>query len=206
MKNYSTLLFILLSQFIFSQVGVGTDNPTPGYALDVNGSMLVQEDFKVNGYSNAGISSNDFKLLVRILNSTPPGEVAYLDMANVAVGPVNIADYVFTNLSRDNVTDVDLQFSATDYIVGLANFQYIGQHIVKGSGATIGHFRTRTFIRNGTWHLEMRNVSRDAASNNAITYNVTLIVYDRRYFKELPTLSLDMNGGVDGSIPAPVGL
>lgn len=206
MKNYIIILLALFTQLGFSQVGIGTESPTLGYELDVNGPMLVQDNFKVDAYANSGISSNDFKLLVRIINSVPPGELAYLDMANVTVGPVNIADYEFTNLSKDNVTDVNLQFDASKYIVGLANFQYTGQPIVKGPNARIGFFRTRTFVSGGTWHLEMRNVSRDVASDDAVTYNVTLIVYDRRYFKELPTISHNFGGGTSGDIPAPVGL
>lgn len=206
MKNYIVILLILFTQLGFSQVGIGTENPTPGYILDVNGTMLVQDEFKVDAYANTGITTNDYKLLVRLTNSTPPGELAYLDMSKITIGPVNIADYVFTNLSKDNLTDVDLQFDSTKYIVGLANFQYAGQHIVKGAGANIGYFRTRTYVSGGTWHIEMRNVSLDAASDDAITYYVTLIVYDRRYFKELTTISHDFRGSTTGSTRAPAGI
>lgn len=205
MKKYTFLLLFLITKIGLSQVGIGTDTPTPGYSLDVDGSMLVQENFKVNAYANQSLTDNDNKLLVRIINSTPPGEVAYLDLSTLNIAPVNIADYVFTNLSKDNVNDVNLQFDATKYIVGLANFQHTGEYIPK-SGSNQGHFVARTFISGGRWHLEIRNRTLDSPNNNAITYNVSLIVYDRKYFKTLTTISYNFGGNTTATIPAPVGL
>jgi|SRR5690554_467321 len=203
MKNFTIIFVFLIAQSGFSQVGIGTVNPDPLYELDVNGSMLIQDNFKVNEYTNQGIDNTDYKFLVRKTNSEPVGEVAYIDMSTLTVGPVNIADYTFTNLKADNVTTVNLQFDADKYIVGLANFQYVGRHITKSPNTNIGHFRTRTFVDNGTWHIEIRNVSLDADRDDAITYHVTLIVYDRKYFKELPSIEYNMGGSASGEAPSP---
>lgn len=198
----------MFAQVGFSQVGIGTNAPTPGFELDVDGSMLVQKNFKFKAVSSGTAQLSSIEFLLRLLNSEPVGEVARLDLKNASVGPINVINYTFTNLSLDNVEEVDLQFDASKYIVGLSNFRYEGVPIVKGGTGylDIGNFVTRTFIENGTWHLEMRNRSRDASTSNAITYHVTLIVYDRKYFKELPKITVDFREGINATTTKPVGL
>ncbi len=202
------LLFLLVVQFGYAQVGIGTTEPTPGYSLDVNGSKLVQDEFKLNTYSSQALNNNDYKLLVRLLNSSPTGKVAYLDINSVPTAPVNVADYVFTNLQKDNVTAVDLQFDADKYIVGLANLRQVGEHVVKIGSSNIGYFVNRTYVDavTNTWHIEIRNRTLDSPNDNAIEYHVTLIVYDKAYFKTLPVISYNFGGGTTAIIPAPSGL
>lgn len=206
MKQF-IIIFLLFAQVGFSQIGIGTTKPTPGYELDVDGSLLVQKNFKFKSTSSETTQLSDVEFLHRLLNSEPAGEVARLDLKNAPVGPINVINYTFNNLLSDNVEDVDLQFDASKYIVGLSNFRYEGIPIEKGSNnLDIGNFVTRTFIENGTWHLEMRNRTRDAAVDNAITYHVTLIVYDRKYFKELPKITVDFQGGTNASTSKPAGI
>lgn len=202
------LLFLLVVQFGYAQVGIGTTEPTPGYSLDVNGSKLVQGEFKLNNYATQTLNNNDYKLLVRLLNSSPVGKIAYLDLDSVQIAPVNVADYVFTNLQKDNVIAVNLQFDADKYIVGLANLRHIEQHVVKSGTTNIGYFVNRTYVNSdtNTWHIEIRNRTLDSPSDNAIEYHVTLIVYDKAYFKTLPVISHNFGGGTTATIPAPSGL
>jgi hypothetical protein len=208
MKNIF-LILLFIAQFGYSQVGIGTTEPTPGYSLDVNGSKLVQDEFKVNNYTTRTLNNTDYKLLVRLLNSSPVGKVAYLDLNSVPTAPVNVADYVFTNLQKDNVTAVDLQFDADKYIVGIANLRHVGEHVVKIGGDNIGYFVNRTYVDGvtNTWHIEIRNRTLDSPNDNAVEYHVTLIVYDKAYFKSLPVISYDFGGSATtGTIPAPAGL
>lgn len=208
MRNSILILLLLLAQLGFSQVGIGTDSPTSGYQLDVAGSVLIQEEFKLTPFTDETSEYDDFKFLTRLLNSEPVGEVAKLDLGKVKVAPINIFDYKFTNLSLDNVTSVNLQYDADKYVVGLSNFRYEGINIMKGrlygSGyVLIGNFVSRTYIHNGTWHIEIRNRGRDAASNNAITYYVTLIVYDKKYFRKLNTIEKDFRGETTAQADSP---
>ena len=198
----------MFAQVGFSQVGIGTNAPTPGFELDVDGSMLVQKNFKFKAVSSGTTQLSSIEFLLRLLNSEPVGEVARLDLKNASVGPINVINYTFTNLSLDNVEEVDLQFDASKYIVGLSNFRYEGIPIQKGGTnfLDIGNFVTRTYIKEGSWHLEMRNRSRDAEISNAITYHITLIVYDRKYFKELPKITVDFREGTNATTTKPVGL
>lgn len=207
MKIY-TLLILFFTQLCVSQVGIGVENPTPGFALEVDGSLLVQKEFKVDALPSGTTPSTSFEFLLRLHNSNPVGEVTKLNLTALPVGPINVANYTFTNLSLDNVTEVNLQFDATKYVVGLSNVRYDGIPILKGGTGyvDIGNFVSRTYIKGGTWHLEMRNRTKDAATNNGITYHVTLIVYDKKYFKELPPISVNFGGGTTATTTKPVGL
>ena len=198
----------MFAQVGFSQVGIGTNTPTSGFELDVDGSMLVQKNFKFNAVSSGTTQLSSIEFLLRLLNSEPVGEVARLDLKNASVGPINFINYTFKNLFLDNVQEVNLQFDASKYIVGLSNFRYEGIPIQKGGTnfLDIGNFVTRTYIKEGSWHLEMRNRSRDAEISNAITYHITLIVYDRKNFKELPKITVDFREGTNATTTKPVGL
>lgn len=208
MRYIIFLAVLFCAQFGFSQVGIGTEAPTPGYSLDVNGSLLVQKEFKHKTFPLENIQNLESQFLVRVENSVPPGEVKRLDLSQIPVGPINIADYVFENILGDNLVDVDLQFDSSKYIVGLGNFRYTGAPILKGSTnyGNIGNFVTRTFVSGGTWHIEIRNRAHDAPISAGIKYYVTLIVYDRKYFKELAPIDVNMGGGNTGSTPIPTEL
>lgn len=208
MRIYTLLSFLFFTPIAISQVGIGITNPTPGYALEIDGSLLVQKEFKVDALPSGTTPSTNFEFLLRLLNSDPVGEVTKLDLTALPVGPINVANYTFTNFSLDNVTEVDLQFDATKYVVGLSNVRYEGIPIQKGGSGyvDIGNFVSRTYIKNGKWHLEMRNRTKDAASSNAITYHVTLIVYDKKYFKELAPITVNFGGGNNATTTKPAGL
>lgn len=210
MRNYILLLPLLLAHFGFAQVGIGTTTPTAGYNLDIKGDLLVQKDFNIGSLENVKAQDGDFKFLFRLLNSSPVGEVAKLNMGKIDVGPINIANYKFTGLSRDNLEDVNLNYDATKYIVGIADIRYIGAPVRKirnsnNEWTMMGYFVSRTFISGGTWHLEIRNPLRDNSSGS-VSYEVTLIVYDRKYFRELSVIEVDFDNNTTGSAPAPSGL
>src|SRR5690554_2245309 len=207
MKLY-IIIFLLFAQVGFSQVGIGTNTPTSGFELDVDGSMLVQKNFKFNAVSSGTTLLSSIEFRLRLLNSEAVGEVGRLDLKNASVGPINFINYTFKNLFLDNVQEVNLQFDASKYIVGLSNFRYEVIPIQKGGTnlLDIGNFVRRTYIKEGSWHLEMRNRSRDAEISNGITYHITLIVYDRKYFKELPKITVDFREGTNATTTKPVGL
>lgn len=191
----------------FAQVGIGTTDPQA--ELDVNGSLLVQAEVNVGTLPTVVHADEDFKLLTRLTNSEPLGELTVLNVDSLTVAPINLINYRFNNINLDNLTDVDLQYDATKYIVGVANFRYIGDAIKKtpiNGKKSIGAFVVRTFVKSGNWHLEIRNRFLDLEANtpNGIQYHVTLIVYDKSYFKNLPPITTNLNGsqtGVASAIP-----
>lgn len=199
------LFYILLCCpfFLTAQVGIGTDNPQAD--LDIEGSLLIQGNTKIKSINSIGPTEEGYKYLMRLPNSTPAGEIRRLDVDSLTVAPVNVINYTFTNFPLDNLQDVDLQYDSSKYIVALANFQYDGYPIQKGSmtgnARSIGNFVSRTFINNGTWHLEIQNRSLNLAAGQSLTYHVTLVVYDRSYFRQLEPVNVNMGGQNTGTAP-----
>jgi len=205
MKQLILLYFLFAISPFFAQVGIGTINPQAD--LHVNGSLLVQDEFKITpSLPVVNATDENFKLVTRLTNSSPIGEVNILNVDSLNVAPINIVNYEFTNLEGDNMTDVNLQYDTNKYIVGVSNFQYIGDAVRKQTSASansIGTFVIRTFEDDGTWHIEIRNRFLDITSGS-VSYKVTLIVYDKSYFKNLPVINTNLNGsnvGTASSVP-----
>jgi len=195
------LPFLLLSLGpISAQVGIGTTNPQAD--LHIAGDALVQTGFMMNNLTTVDATDQDFQLVTRVTNSSPVGEITVLDVNAKSVAPVNVIEYSFTNVYLDNLTDVDLQYDETKYVVGIANFQHTGDAVKKipaGATFSIGHFVVRTFTSGGTWHLEIRNVDLDLDIGDSLDYYVQLIVYDKSYFRYLPPITSNLGGSKIGS-------
>ncbi len=195
-----TLILLVFSTTIFAQIGIGTDNPQAD--LHVAGDMLIRDEFKLGALGTVASTDEDFMLLTRSKTSNPVGKVTKLDVSELSVAPVNIVDYSFSNISLDNLRDVNLQYDASKYIVGVANFRYLGDPIKKvnaGGTKSIGNFVVHTFISGGTWHLEIRNQTLDLDPSDSVSYEITLVVYDRSYFRYLDPITTDLGGNNSGS-------
>lgn len=201
MKDLYCLIIVLLSAgFCFGQAGIGTENPQA--PLHIAGDLLVQDSFKVTNIGVVNQTDQDFKLVTRMLTSTPLGELTVLDVSVLDNAPINVFTYEFTNLSSDDLTDVNLQFNASNYVVGIADLRQTSGHVTKtnfsATRKSIGQFVARTFISGGTWHLEIGNRILNAPSNVPVSYTVTIIVYGRLFFRQLPPITSSM-GSVNGS-------
>lgn len=205
MRKFLLLITFLTYLPIFAQVGIGTTSPDTD--LHVAGSMLVQKEFNINQLDTVASTDEDFKLLTRIKNSSPGGEISKLDVDNLTVAPINLVNYRFHNLLGDNLTDVNLQLDTDKYIVGIANFRYIGdavQKLILPGDDGFGNFVLRVFESGGEWHLEIGNRFLDPLIGGTVEYQLTLIIYDKSYYRKLDPIFTDMNGsntGVASSIP-----
>lgn len=199
------ILYILLFTFshAFAQVGIGTTNPLAD--LHVAGSVAIQENFKTNVLPTVTNKDEDFKLLTRKTNSIPiTGEITRLNVDELTVAPINVFKYQFKNLSYDNLVDFDLSFETDKYIVGIADFRYIGAPVIKtainDNLSSIGAFVVRVFESNSTWHLEIQNrYLNTTLESNAVSYEFTLIVYDTSFYRKLPIIRTDLNGKNSGT-------
>jgi len=205
MKQY-TLIFLFLSLLANAQVGIGTTTPVTD--LHVVGDLLVQTGFTLGTLNTVSATEEDFKLITRVTNSIPVGEVSDLDVNTINVAPINTIDYHFTNVSLDNLTDVDLLFDASKYVIAISNFRYVGDAIKKrtinGNRKQIGVFVAHAFVSGGTWHLEIRNRNLDLDVGDSLEYYVTLVVYDKSFYRHLTPITTNLNGnntGTASSIP-----
>jgi hypothetical protein len=205
MKQF-TILFFFLSLFANAQVGIGTTAPAAD--LHVVGDILVQTGLTVATLNTVSPTEENFKLITRVTNSLPVGEVSDLDVSTISVAPINTIDYHFTNISLDNLTDVDLLYDETRYIVAVSNFRYVGDAIkkrtVNGNKKQIGVFVVNAFTSGGTWHLEIRNQILDLDVGDSLEYYVTLVIYDKSFYRHLTPITTTLNGnntGTASSIP-----
>src|SRR5690606_1175273 len=207
-KIITSFLVFFIFHGVFAQVGIGTSNPEAD--LDVNGSMLIQSNLNISTLKTVNKTDENFRLLTRVTNSSPIGEITVLNVDSLTVAPINVVNYHFNNIKLDNLTNVNLQYDANKYIVAISNFRYLGDPIKKavaGDTKSIGAFVSRVFVdSDNKWHLEIRNRFLDLENNPKIKieYQVTLIIYDKSYFRHLPVISTNLNRsntGTASSIP-----
>ncbi|WP_100803833.1 hypothetical protein [Ulvibacter sp. MAR_2010_11] len=205
MKKFPLLIFVLSINLITAQVGIGTTTPTAD--LQVVGDVLVQDSFKTGSLGTVSGAEEGFKLLTRNTSSNPVGEITVLDVDQLNVAPVNVVDYHFTNIHLDNLSDVNLQYDSNKYVVGVANFRQTGDAVKKttvSGNKSIGTFVVRTFASSGTWHLEIQNRDLDLDAGDSLEYYVTLIVYNKSYFRNMPSINTNLGGsntGIASSVP-----
>lgn len=209
LKTSIFISFFFVCSSLLAQVGIGT--LTPQADLDVNGQMLIQSSLRIGKLPTVNSQDEDFKLITRVTNSNPVGEITVLNVDSLTVAPINVVNYRFNNVKSDNLTSVNLQYEAKKYVVAISNFRYTGDPIKKvqvDGGKSIGAFVSRVFVdTDGKWHLEIRNRFLDLGPNppTPIKYRVTLIVYDKSYFRHMPVIVTNLNGnnhGTASSIPA----
>lgn len=207
------LLFFVISMNSFGQVGIGTTSPETD--LHIAGSALIQDELKTTKLGSTNNTDINFKLITRLTNSSPLGEITKLDVDNLSVAPINILKYRFVDISRDNLEDIDLSFESSRYLIAISNFRYIGDPITKQNVSghdrpSIGNFITRVFTATSfsnpsidTWHIQIQNTYLDAASESDIEYEVTLIVYDKSYYRSLDPIEVNLGGSNTGNVSAP---
>lgn len=203
--NLLYITFIINVFAIQAQVGIGTENPETD--LHVAGDVLIQNTLEFGSISKINNTEENFKLLTRIKNSNPPGEIKVLDIDQLTVPPISVINYHINNIIYENVTDLDLGYDNEKYLLGLANFRIVGDPLQKadvGTTQSIGNFANRLFENNGTWHLEIRNRRLNLPLADSVEYYITLLVYDKKYFKALPDITTNLGGlnsGNASSIP-----
>ncbi len=189
-KKLSLGIFIILfSQFSFAQVGINTETPRPGSALDINGSMKAANVLLPQNLP--AISPTERETFVYLVQNQTTGAIEHLDLAatgSTTGGISSILTYQLTNVLGDWVLDFDTKISATDYALVILSAWF--DQDLEGNNPAPPVARTKQI--GDTWHLEADYSAVSSDANG--TWNITCVVYPKTYAKIFPLQTVNMNG------------
>lgn len=204
---------ISLSITAYSQIGIGNTNPRG--ALDVTGNIVVDGSLYLNNVVSA--TSNPY-LLVRSLDTTPPGELKLLDVSIREVAPVNKYKIQVTNVTGKEVNGLSTNLPTSKYIVAITDAVYKNA-VVDATTISSGGTTTYTY---GSYFTEVTKVNRNingvstevyainmdfkgggspstATTNANKTWEFSLIVFEKALVKDWGTVNGSVTSGANYS-------
>jgi len=203
MKRIFILALLLFSQMGFGQVGIGTNTPTE--KLEVVGDVLLTGTLETKKIPTIGTDVENFKFLARVTNSSPVGLIKQLNTDNIDITPIRRQKYKFTNLSGDNIVAVNLNLAIDDYIIILTDFKWIGPGLEKAGNNNdkFKNFKIKFTETGGipnNWQLELQNPFNEPfAGSDSIEYEVTLVIYQKAFFKDMGKVIENNGNSYSGS-------
>ncbi|MFV0158396.1 hypothetical protein OBK24_08025 [Empedobacter falsenii] len=188
---------LLLVDISMAQVGINTDSPRSGSALDVNGSMkastvLLPENLPF-------ISTKEKDTFVYLVQNQATGAVELLDLSVGGSGRISsILTYQLKNINKDWVLDFNTKINSTDYALVILSAWFDENLLGNNPAPPVA----RTKEINGTWHLEA-DYSAVASENNG-TWYITCVVYPKNYAKIFSLQEIKMNNKSTSSATAAV--
>lgn len=204
-----SILFIALSfSLLFSaQIGIGITSPVE--KLEVSGSTAVEQSVTIDPVDYVNNAAG-----FTILGTDPQSAVVngkVLSVENLFT-PLTVQPYSVTNIYRDDLTDLNLNIPTDKYFITIANFEAIPSSGNNGiyspladpdSDTNRGHFTLRVFESGPDWHLNIAYPTLDTQNTtDRYTYNFDIIIYSKRFYKNLGTINVDFNGSNVGSAAA----
>lgn len=219
MKNNIYLFIIAAATLgpIQSQVGINTLTPTE--ALDVTGDVKLDDGlFLENPGDNTNIRGSKF--LVR----TTGNELSRYDINTSKYGPINYAEFAFSDLSTLGLLDYDTKISTADYLVSIQGYSF-GIAGAGRTGSVMPHslisddniegyqiyaypnpvtdtWYLRAFINNSEW----QKFESGGYVNTSIDMWLNIIIYRKGFItKSQNDISVDMGDLTTCTAPMPFG-
>lgn len=196
MKGLLTLFSLFSAISLFAQVGINTDSPRAGSAIDINGSMKSTNVLLPANLPAVSITEREsFVYLVQDQNTDA---IELLDLSASGTGGISsILTYQLQNVNGDWVLDFDTKINSTNYALVILSAWF--NEDLEGDNPAPPVARTKEI--GGTWHLEA-DYSAVASDNNG-TWNITCVVYPKTYAKIYPLQVVNMQGGTT-AVGAPI--
>lgn len=202
MKKTAIFFSVFASLFLQSQVGIGTLNPSEKLEIvgstAVGTSVTVDPSVYINNPSGFTIVGTDPQSAV--IN----GKVLAVETLYT---PLIIQPYSITNIYEDDLTDLNLNISTDQFFITVANFEAIPSSGNLGIHTTTnnkGHFQIEVFQANNSWHVRIRYPTLNTLNTtDRYTYNFDIILYSKRFYKNIGTITYDLEGSRIGSALAP---
>ncbi|WP_434979855.1 hypothetical protein [Daejeonia sp. YH14] len=198
MKKALSSLMICAFAYLYSQVGIGTNNPNG--ALDVVGKTLV-DSYIVDNVSHP--ASGKLFLLVRSKDSNPVGKVKILDVSERSVGPVNKYKIKISNVQKDKVYQLITGLPVDKYVVAVSGAVFSGASSYWNNDKTFGAYSTEvvTVNHNGTdYHaLNLDFMGGSTYSNENGVWEIDLNVFEKALVKDWGTYSGSVGSNYSGT-------
>ena len=191
---------------VHAQVGIGTTTPTE--KLEVVGSTSIGTSVTIDPTNYVNNPSGFTIVGTDPQSATVNGQVVALENLYT---PVTIQPYNITNVYRDDLNDLNLNIPTDKYFITIANFEAIPSTGNKGiytSNDNKGHFVFDAFQSGATWHVKIGYPTLNTENTtDKYTYKFDVILYSRRFFKNLGEVTYNLNGSNSGSAgTAPIGI
>src|SRR5690554_5822286 len=201
MKTAKSLMgyaLFFISTLCFSQVGINTDTPRAGAALDVNGSMKSGNVILPDNLPAISIAERE--TFVYLVQNQTTGAIEHLDLAanGNSGGISSILTYQLTNVDGDWVLDFDTKISAEDYALVILSAWF--DRNLKGTNPAPPVARAKNI--GNTWHLEADYSAVSSDSNG--TWYITCVVYPKTYAKIFPLQTVSMGGNTTAAASTPI--
>lgn len=208
MKKNFLFIFLLWSALSIAQVGIGVASPVE--KLEVAGSMSVGQSVTIDPTVYVNNASGFTILGTDPLSNTVGGEVLSVETLYT---PLIVQPYSVSNIYRDDLNDLNLNIPTDKYFITIANFEAIPSAGNNGiyspvanpeSNTNRGHFTIRVFESGSNWHVNIGYPTLDTQNTtDRYTYNFDIIIYSKRFYKNLGTINVDFNGSNNASATAP---
>lgn len=201
MKKNFLFIATLLSSLSMAQVGIGVASPVE--KLEVAGSMSVSQSITIDPTVYVNNASGFTILGTDPSSSTVGGEVLSVETLYT---PLIVQPYSISNIYRDDLDDINLNIPTDKYFVTIANFEAIpatGNNGIYSPNSNRGHFTIRVFESGQNWHVNIGYPTLDTQNTtDRYTYNFDIIIYSKRFYKNLGTINVDFNGSNNASATA----
>jgi hypothetical protein len=198
-------IFCLVTQ-TKAQVGIGTTTPTE--KLEIVGSAAIGTSVTIDPINYVNNPSGFTIVGTDPQSTTVNGKVVALETLYT---PVTIQPYNITDVYRDDINDLNLNIPTDKYFITIANFEAIpnvGNNGIYTNTTNKGHFVFNAFQSGTTWHVKIGYPTLNTQStNDRYSYKFDVILYSKRFFKNLGEVTYNLNGSNSGSAgTAPTGI
>lgn len=189
-----------------AQVGIGTTTPTEKLEIvgnaSIGTSVTIDPIDYVNNPSGFTIVGTDPQ------SATVNGKIVAVETLYT---PITIQPYTINNVYRDDINDLNLNIPTDKYFITIANFEAIpsaGNNGIYTSDSNKGHFVFNAFQSGTTWHVKIGYPTLNTQStNDRYIYKFDVILYSKRFFKNLGEITYNLSGSNSGTAPsAPTGI
>lgn len=193
MKTIVFSTIFLLGSILYAQVGINTDNPRPGVALEVNGTMKTK---KIIFPDLPPVTPDDRDSFLYLVQDQTDNSLNMLDLTagggSSAGGISTLLTFVLQNVDGDWVLDFDTKINATNYALVVLSAHF--DRAVDGTKPALPIAGTK--IENGTWHIEADYSAVSSETNG--TWTINCVAYPKTYAKIFPQQNVTINSSSTG--------